>query len=130
MNFDKLYDIAKSVVNPKQLSEFAKSGSVGAAILTASGNVYSGVSIETECGMGFCAEHSAAASMITNGESHIIKIIAVGKKGNIMPPCGRCREFLRQLHSDNFNAQVKINEDTIIALKDLLPYDWKKSSQI
>lgn len=130
MDFDKLYDIAYSVINPMELSKFAKSGSVGAAILTASGKVYTGVNIETECGMGFCAEHSAAASMITNGESHIIKIIAVGKKGNIMPPCGRCREFLRQLHSDNFEAQVKIDENTIIKLKELLPFDWKKSSQI
>lgn len=130
MDFDKLYGIAYSVINPIKLSEFAKSGSVGSAILTASGNIYTGVNIETECGMGFCAEHSAAASMITNGESHIIKVIAVGKKGNIMPPCGRCREFLRQLHSENFEAQVKIDENTIIKLKELLPFDWKKSSQI
>lgn len=130
MTFDKLYNIANSAVNPKQLSIFAKSGSVGAAILTQSGKVYIGVSIETECGMGFCAEHSAAAAMLTDGESHIVKIIAVGKKGNIMPPCGRCREFLRQLHKDNLNAQVKIDNNTIITLKDLLPYDWKKSSQI
>lgn len=129
MSFEELYEIAKSVVRPVQLSEFAKSGSVGSAILTIEGNVYTGVSIETECGMGFCAEHSAAATMITNGENHIVKIIAVGKSGNIMPPCGRCREFLRQLHNDNLKAQVKIDENTIVSLRELLPYEWKKGNK-
>ena len=31
--------------------------------------------------MGFCAEHSAIAQMITNEESRIIKIVAVGAEG-------------------------------------------------
>jgi cytidine deaminase len=68
MIFDELYEKARSVINPRKLSESAEAGGVGAAILSESGNVYTGVCIDTACSMGFCAEHAAAAAMITAGE--------------------------------------------------------------
>jgi len=37
MTFDELYQQAKSVLNPRRLSEDAEAGGVGAALLTASG---------------------------------------------------------------------------------------------
>ncbi|WP_272437999.1 hypothetical protein [Terrihalobacillus insolitus] len=37
------------------------------------------MSIDTACSMGFCAEHAAAAAMITDGENRILKIIAVSR---------------------------------------------------
>lgn len=126
MEFDELYRIAKSVINPRQLSSCAEAGEVGAALLTESGNVYTGVCIDTGCGMGFCAEHAAAAAMITAGESHVIKMIAVGCNGGIMPPCGRCREFISQLHDDNLNTKVMVKKDEIVTIRELLPYDWRK----
>ena len=91
MSFDELYEIAKSVVHPRKLSEYAEAGEVGAAILTEGGNVYTGVCIDTACSMGFCAEHAAAAAMITAGENRVLKMIAVTHSGRIIPPCGRCR---------------------------------------
>jgi cytidine deaminase len=121
MNFDELYKIAKSVINPRKLSECAE---VGAAILTQSGNVYTGVCIDTACGMGFCAEHAAAA-MITAGENHVVKMIAVGCNGRIMPPCGRCREFISQIHKENLDAEVMVNDGVIVTIRKLLPYDWR-----
>lgn len=125
MNFEELYQIAKSVVNPHKLSEFAEAGGVGAAILSESGMVYTGVCIDTACSMGFCAEHAAAAAMITASESKVLKMIAVGWEGQIMPPCGRCREFISQLHDDNIHAEVMVKEGLIVPLQDLLPYDWR-----
>ena len=98
---------------------------MGAAILTDGGNVYAGVCIDTACSMGFCAEHAAAAAMITAGENRVLKMIAVGWDGRIMPPCGRCREFISQLHPDNLETEVKVNEETVMTLKELLPYDWR-----
>ncbi|WP_042475977.1 cytidine deaminase family protein [Bacillus ndiopicus] len=94
MEFSELQ--AHAVAKPRKLSQWAESGSVGAAILTQNGNIYVGVCIDTACSMGFCAEHAAAASMITNGENIITKVIAVNSEGTIFPPCGRCREFLSQ----------------------------------
>lgn len=125
MTFEELYKKAKSVVNPIKLSEYAESGGVGAAILTESGKVYTGVCIDTASSMGFCAEHAAAAAMITAGESRVVKMIAVGWDGRIMPPCGRCREFISQLNSENLNTEVMVGEGEIVTIRDLLPYDWK-----
>lgn len=125
MDFKDLYDAALAAAVPKKLSDTAEAGGVGAAILTADGNVYTGVCIDTACSMGFCAEHAAASAMITAGENHILKIIAVGHNGNIMPPCGRCREFLSQICSENASAEVMVSEKTVIKLCNLLPFDWR-----
>ena len=126
MTFDELYKKAKSVINPRKLSEYAEAGGVGAAILTESGRVYTGVCIDTGCSMGLCAEHAAAAAMITAGESRVSKMIAVGWDGRIMPPCGRCREFISQLHNDNQNTEVMVGEGVIVTIRELLPYDWRQ----
>jgi cytidine deaminase len=125
MTFDELYQQAKSVLNPRKLSEWAEAGGVGAAILAESGRVYTGVCIDTSSSMGFCAEHAAAAAMITAGESRVSKMVAVGWDGRVMPPCGRCREFISQLDTDNPEAEVLVGEGVIVTLRELLPYDWK-----
>lgn len=127
MDFDLLYEHAKRVINPWKLSDTADSGGVGAAILTESGNVYLGVCIDTAGSMGFCAEHAAAAAMITAGENRVSKMIAVGWDGRVMAPCGRCREFIMQLAPENFKAEVKVNETMVVKLRELLPFDWRKS---
>jgi len=125
MEFDELYQKAKSVLNPRHLSEVAEAGGVGAALLTEGGRVYTGVCIDTSSSMGFCAEHAAAAAMITAGENRVVKMIAVNWDGKILPPCGRCREFVNQLHPDNFNAEVMVVEGKIVPLRELLPFDWR-----
>ncbi|MFY9177426.1 MAG: cytidine deaminase [Caldicoprobacterales bacterium] len=127
MNFNELYEKAKSVLNPRRLSEYAEAGGVGAAILTEAGNVYTGVCIDTSSSMGFCAEHAAAAAMITAGESRVLKMVAVDWDGSILPPCGRCREFISQLNDENFKAEVMVGEGKVVTLKELLPYDWRES---
>ena len=96
--------------------------SVASALLTDKGNVYVGVCIDTPSSMGFCAEHSAIAQMITNEESKIVKIVAVGSEGKVYPPCGRCREFIYQINNENLEAEVLIGDDRIVKLKELLPY--------
>lgn len=125
MDFKELLMQAKSVAKPVKLSNYAESGGVGAAILTDTEHIYLGVCIDTACSMGFCAEHAAAAAMLTVGEHIIKKVVAVGCNGNIIPPCGRCREFLSQLAEENLDAEVMVSEDTIVLLRDLLPYDWR-----
>ena len=122
VTFDQLYEQAKSVLNPRRLSESAEAGGVGAAILAESGRVYTGVCIDTGSSLGFCAEHAAAAAMITAGESRVSKMVAVGWDGQIMPPCGRCREFISQLHDDNLDAQVMVAAGVVVTIRELLPY--------
>lgn len=124
MTFDELYDIAKSTLNPRQISKNSYVSSVAAAILSESGKVYTGVCIDTPCSMGFCAEHAAIASMITAGENRIVKLIAVYKDGSIIPPCGRCREFICQIHDDDYQCEVMIGENKILTMGNLLPIRW------
>jgi cytidine deaminase len=126
--FEDLYSQAKSVIRPRRLSEYAEAGGVGAALLSESGRVYTGVCIDTACSMGFCAEHAAAAAMITAGESRVVKMLAVGWDGKIMPPCGRCREFISQLHDGNADAEVMVAEDVVVTLRELLPHDWREAA--
>ncbi len=129
MTFEDLYQKARAVVNPRTLSDNAQAGSVGAALLTESGAVYTGVCIDTACSMGFCAEHAAAAAMVTAGEHRVLKMIAVGWNEQLMSPCGRCREFISQLHNDNLDTQVMVSDGSIVTLRELLPYDWRSPAK-
>lgn len=124
-SFEDLYAAAKAVLNPRRLSVSAEAGGVGAALLTPSGVVYTGVCIDTACSMGFCAEHAAAAAMVTAGESQVLRMVAVNWDGSILPPCGRCREFISQLHDANLAAEVLVGDGIVVCLRDLLPYDWR-----
>jgi len=126
MRFDELYNIAKKTLKPKKLSKNSYAGSVAAAILSESGKVYTGVCIDTPSSMGFCAEHAAIGTMITAGENRIVKLVAVYKDGTIIPPCGRCREFISQIHDDNNKCEVMVKKDSIVTIDDLLPHRWEK----
>ncbi len=75
--------------------------------------------------MGFCAEHAAAAAMVTAGESRVLRMVAVNAEGRVLPPCGRCREFIGQLHADNGAAEVLVGEGEVMTLRELLPHDWR-----
>ncbi len=125
--FDELCVRARSVLNPRRLSAEAEAGGVGAALLSDSGAIYTGVCIDTACSMGFCAEHAAAAAMVTAGENRVLKMVAVNSDGRILPPCGRCREFISQLHDENLATEVLVDDGVIVSLWKLLPYDWRKA---
>lgn len=121
--WENLYAAALAVAVPKVISEQMCSGGVGAAVLTENGNVYTGVCIDTDCSLGMCAERNALSTMITNGEYAAKKVIAVTKTGEILPPCGACREFMMQLGSPE-NTEILVDSDTAVTLKDLMPYPY------
>jgi cytidine deaminase len=52
-------------------------GDVASVVISAAGNMYGGVCIDTGSGTGFCAEHAAIASMVTAGEYRIRRRIAL-----------------------------------------------------
>ena len=117
MEWDVLYQAAVEALSPRRISEDIEVGGVAAALVTDKGHVYRGICIDTACSMGFCAEHAAIAAMLTAGED----------QGNIMPPCGRCREFLLQL--GNPDAQVLVAKDTAVPVKELLPWSWQEARE-
>jgi len=101
-----LYKATAEVHGKKRLSPFMDAGKVSAALLSAEGNVYVGVSIEDLKGLGMCAERNAAANMITNGEQQIKKMIIIAEDGKCTLPCGECKDFLLQM--DRFNEKAEV----------------------
>jgi cytidine deaminase len=125
MTNDELIQQARGVINPRKIAHGCTVGDVGCALLTDRGNLHLGVCIDMPGGIGFCAEHSAIASMVTHGEQSISKIVAVLGDGTILPPCGRCREFMRQIEKGNIDrTEVLLGNDKVVRLRDLLPHAW------
>jgi len=122
---------AKEVIDVKVFGD-SEIGMVGCALITDKNTIFKGVCIHTVCGMGFCAEHTAIGQMVTQGEYKIKKIVAILKdkkdKVSILAPCGRCREFMYQTNIENLEADVVLDKDKVVKLKELLPYyGWVKS---
>ena len=109
MKTEELVERARAVLNHRKLFG-GDAGDVAAALVTKQGNVYVGVCIDLNCGIGFCAEHSAVAAMITGGEQEVEKIVAVWQD-RILAPCGRCREMLNQLHEESIDNTTVVLED-------------------
>ncbi|HYE16384.1 MAG TPA: cytidine deaminase [Pyrinomonadaceae bacterium] len=125
MTNEELIERARGVVRPRQIAHGCTVGDVGCALLTEGGSVHVGVCIDAPGGMGFCAEHSAIAAMITHGEQAIRKIVAVLGDGTVLPPCGRCREFMRQVGAGNMDGtEVVLGREESVRLRDLLPRPW------
>ena len=67
---------------------------VGAALLSKSGKVYTGVNVENSSyGATICAERSAFLQGVTAGERSFEKIAVATKEGGAWP-CGICRQFM------------------------------------
>jgi cytidine deaminase len=96
--YQDVIDRARQLARRYEPSEDCSAGDVAAIIVAASGREYSGVCVEFECGIGFCTEHAAAAEMLKARESEVALVVAVNRVGEVMPPCGRCREMLWQLN--------------------------------
>ncbi len=120
----QLIEMARSIAGAFPLEEGFSAGSVGAAIRTKEGNVYTGVCINLACGLGFCAEAAAIAEMLKNRETGILSVVAVDSGGNILSPCGRCREMMAQVDRANLDAEVILAGGRVVSLRDLLPENW------
>lgn len=128
MTNDELIQEARAVVNPREIAHGCTVGDVGCALLTDRGNLYVGVCIDAVAGIGFCAEHSAIAAMVTHGEQNIRRVVAVLGDGTVLPPCGRCRELMRQLAPANLaHTEVLLGGDRAVKLRDLLPHPWDEA---
>lgn len=44
--------------------------------------------------------------------------------GSILPPCGRCREFISQIDDQNIKTQIIMPELKEMLIKNLLPERW------
>lgn len=123
----KMYQAAKAVQNDRKVSEYVEAGGVAAAILSASGRIYTGVCIDTCSTLGICAERNAIFNMITCGEQEIKRVLAIMPDGKCGAPCGACRELMVQLMPDSYkNVEILMDYESkrVMTLGELTPEWW------
>ena len=124
---------ASSVISPKNLKD-GLVGDVGCALLAGNGKIYTGVCVGVNSN-GYCAERVAIAKMITDDKEFIIKkIVATWKDKDgkifIIPPCGHCRQAMLETDKKNLDADIILDKNKTVKLKELLPYfDWWKEQR-
>ena len=98
--------------------------SVGAALITKAGKIYTGCNIENvSLGLTICAERSALATAIAQGSKDFDAIAVVTSGQTPAVPCGACRQVLAE-----FNPNIKIIAATVdgkvqeFDLAELLPF--------
>lgn len=123
----ELYEAAKRVLDPRNVSDIIEAGGVAAAVESVSDKIYVGVCIDSACTLGICAERNAIFNMITNGENSIKRVIAVNWDGKAMPPCGACRELMTQIMPKDYrDVQVMLDYENnrVVTLGELTPEWW------
>lgn len=131
-SWEELYNRAKDLYDPHEVSPFVYSNHVVAAIESEEGRVYTGVCFEATAGvLHLCAERMALVNMYMDSrQTKIKKIIAFRDKapygGGFGMPCGACREFMMQLNMEN--RETLIMQDyaskKTVKLGDLIPEWW------
>ena len=122
-----LYETAKAVQKPREISSRVSAGGVAAAIEAVSGKIYPGVCVDTSCSLGICAERNAIFRMITDGESEIRRVLAIMPDGKTAAPCGACRELMAQLMPGRYQGieiMLDYEQGKIATLGELTPEWW------
>ncbi len=97
---------------------------VGAALLTKSGKVFTGCNIENaSLGLTICAERTALASAVGDGEREFVAVAVVTDFGEPVFPCGACRQVLAEFNPDlEVIASTMDGRTETTLLSDLLPH--------
>ena len=74
---------------------------VGAAVLTASGRVFTGCNIENASfGLANCAERTALFSAVASGENRLSCVVVYTPTQGVTMPCGACRQVIHEFGPD------------------------------
>jgi cytidine deaminase len=70
---------------------------VGAAALVDDGRVVTGCNVENASyGLGLCAECGVASNLAASGGGRLVALVCVDGHGELLAPCGRCRQVLME----------------------------------
>ena len=105
MTPEKLIELAKDAMT-RSYSPYS-GFQVGAALLCADGTVYQGCNIENAAfSPTNCAERTAIFKAVSEGRRNFSAIAICGGKGGTItgafPPCGVCRQVMREFCDDDF----------------------------
>jgi cytidine deaminase len=68
---------------------------VGAAGLVEDGRVVAGCNVENASyGVGLCAECGLVSALHASGGGRLVAVVCVDGHGDVVMPCGRCRQLL------------------------------------
>src|ERR1700741_561358 len=68
---------------------------VGAAALVDDGRIVVGCNVENASyGLGLCAECGLVSALHTSGGGRLVALACVDFHGDVLMPCGRCRQLL------------------------------------
>ena len=104
---------------------------VGAALLCADGTVYTGCNIENASYTPtVCAERTAFFKAITDGKREFSAIAVCGGKDGVIegyfPPCGVCRQVMREFCEDDFLIHMVDAEGfETRTLAEILPFSFR-----
>lgn len=123
-NTDLIHRAAEAL-NPQQVEGGAWIADVGAAVESASGEVFTGASMGGY--LATCAEQGALSQMVSKTGPAISRMVAVWREPHsgdlhVIPPCGRCREAMRALSQRNLQALIILGPEHSAPLKELLPF--------
>ncbi len=97
---------------------------VGAAIRSASGQVYAGCNVENVAyPEGTCAEAGAIAAMVAAGEQGLTEVYVVASSPQPVPPCGGCRQKLAEFGKRDVKVTLASVDgaELVTTIGDLLP---------
>jgi len=102
---------------------------VGAALLTQSGQLYTGCNVENAAYPAcICAERTALVKAVSEGVRDFTACVVVTRDGG--SPCGLCRQMLYEFSPDMaiYMADEQLHVHHAVNLRDLLPYGFNRES--
>ncbi|KAM3093831.1 cytidine deaminase [Phormidesmis sp. 146-12] len=117
----ELIENARSIIAKRFKEDYHH---VGAALRTKSGKVFSSVHLEAYVGrIAVCAEAIAIGMAAAAGDTELETIVAVDRKGRVVPPCGMCRELIFDYAP---GCKVIIAEVESMTISELLPRKYQR----
>ena len=112
IDWQQLRDLANAAMN-KAYAPYS-SFPVGAAALTTTGELVSGCNVENASyGLGLCAECSLVSELTMKQAGKLVAFTCVDKNGNLLMPCGRCRQLLFEHSADDMVLETASGIKTI-----------------
>lgn len=100
---------------------------IAAALRTVSGQVFTGVHVEAHVGrIALCGEAVAIGAAATAGDTDIVSIVAVAENGDIVPPCGMCRELISDYAPAARVILVRDGRAVAVPVSELLPEKYSR----
>jgi cytidine deaminase len=119
--------LAKAAIAARDRAYVPYSGfPVGAAVLTASGQIFLGGNIENAAySMTVCAERVAIFSAYAAGEREIVAIAVVTPTDDVASPCGACRQVIFELAPRSSVLLLNLHgAQRIMTPQELLPHGF------